>query len=161
MSTWAGTVLSPNLPCLWMSLAYSDQCRISSQTCFWSDFFNVQCEMLLELFHNLKLPSSNCPPSLHPFHEYQACVEVWRFSLWAFCSLWFLIHRRNLHYSVCTFNYLESFPGGPELICTPFLLSCHRSSTFYWVYVQIVSWICFFFGFSTTAIEQTTPDPLF
>lgn len=83
MNIWAGTVLSPKPPCLWMSLAYSDQYRISSQTCFRSDFSNVQCEMFLELYNNLKLPLSNCPPSLHPFHEYQACVEVWRFSLWA------------------------------------------------------------------------------
>lgn len=83
MSIWAGTVLSPKPPCLWMSLAYTDQWRISSQTCSRSDFSNVQCETFLELYHNLKLPSSNCPPSLHPFHEYQACVEVWRFSLWA------------------------------------------------------------------------------
>lgn len=101
---------------------------------------------------------SSLPSSLPQISGTHQGVEAFSVSIW---SLWFLIHRCNLHYSFCTFNCLELFPGGPELICAPFLLSCHLSSTFYWVCVQIIFWISFFFGFTTTATEQTVPAPLF
>lgn len=142
VSIWAGTILSPKPPRLWMSPSYSDQCKISSQTCFRSDFSNVRCEMFWSF------PRPTVLPPFIPSTNIRHASRVEAFSV-SICSLWFLIHRRNLHYSFCTFNCLELFPGSPELICIPFLLSCHLSSTFYWVCVQIVFWICFFFGFTT------------